>query len=157
MDTVDQKTRSRIMSRVKGKNTKPELLIRRALHRQGFRYRLHDKKLPGHPDLVFPKYKAVVLINGCFWHDHGCYRSTKPKTDVLFWKDKFKQNRERDRRNIESYLNDGWRVLIIWDCALIGKLKLDLDDVTAEITEWLKHGEELHEIAGVDWIIFDVI
>jgi len=91
--------------------------------------------LPGHPDLVFPKYKAIILANGCYWHDHGCYKSTKPKTHKRFWQDKFKKNRERDRRNIESYLNDGWRVLIIWECALIGKLKLNLDDVITETGE----------------------
>ena len=148
MDTVDSKTRSKIMSRVKGKHTKPELLIRRALHRKGFRYRLHVKNLPGHPDLVFPKYKAIILVNGCFWHDHGCYLSTKPSTRKEFWQEKFQRNKVRDRKNIEYYRKRGWRVLIVWECALKGRDRQDLDEVIFEASGWLKSDTGLHEIAG---------
>ena len=103
------------MARVKQRNTKPELLLRRALHRLGFRYRVNDRRLPGSPDLVFPSRRAVIFVNGCFWHDHaGCRFATKPRTRVKFWREKFRENKKRDRRNYAALNDEGWRVLIVW-------------------------------------------
>src|SRR5258708_27431365 len=117
MDTVNKITRSFIMSRVGQKNTGPELVLRSALHRMGLRYRLHDRSLPGSPDLVFPRFRAVIFVHGCYWHSHGCYRSTVPKSRNEFWTEKFATNRSRDEKNISSLLRDGWRVLTVWECA----------------------------------------
>src|SRR5882672_8688942 len=100
MDTVDRQTRSKIMASVGQKDTGAELLLRRALHNIGLRYRLHDRSLPGSPDLVFPRLRAVVFVHGCYWHSHGCYRSTVPKSRNEFWIEKFTANQKRDGRNI---------------------------------------------------------
>ncbi len=114
------------MSNIRGKNTKPELIVRRYLHSQGFRYRLHVKKLPGKPDIVLPKYKAVVFVHGCFWHQHhGCKYAYMPKTNTKMWRTKFESNVARDRLAIESLHNLGWRSIIIWECQIEpDKLKL---------------------------------
>lgn len=109
------------MARVKSEHTKPELLVRKYLHAAGFRYRLHDKKLPGKPDLVLPKYRAVVFVQGCFWHGHGtaCLRGGKPpKANADFWKAKFIYNQERDQRNQAELLAAGWHVFVVWECEL---------------------------------------
>jgi DNA mismatch endonuclease (patch repair protein) len=118
MDTVDTKTRSKIMKSVPQKNTKPEMRLRKALHGMGFRYRLHDKKLPGSPDLVFPKYKAVIFVHGCFWHRHGCKQTTTPTTREYFWKTKFEANVERVEKNVSDLESAGWRVMTVWECEL---------------------------------------
>ena len=137
MDTVDEKTRSRIMASVRQKGTGPELRLRKALHRLGFRYRLNDNKLPGSPDLVFPKYKAVIFVHGCFWHRHGCKASTTPKTRRDFWLAKFKANVERDEAKIEALKAKGWRVLVVWECSL--KMNgPDLDSVVQKVVAWLR-------------------
>ena len=107
MDTVDSQTRSKIMSRVGQKNTGTEILLRAALHRAGLRYRLHDRSLPGSPDLVFPRFRAVVFVHGCYWHSHGCYRSTVPKSWRQFWTAKFDANRSRDEKNLNLLLKVG--------------------------------------------------
>lgn len=105
------------MARVGTKNTKPELLVRRALHRLGFRFRLHGRDLPGRPDIVLPKYRTAIFIHGCFWHRHpGCSKASTPKTRVDFWQDKFDANVARDRRNVIALESAGWRVLIVWEC-----------------------------------------
>ncbi len=136
MDTVDKKTRSRIMASVGQRDTGAELLLRRALHRQGFRYRLHEKKLPGSPDLVFPKHQAVIFVHGCFWHRHGCKYSTFPSTRKRFWKEKFEANRKRDKKNIDSLIAKGWRALIIWECLIKSK---DFHDgkISPSVAKWL--------------------
>lgn len=119
MDTVDQATRSRMMSGIQGKNTKPELLVRKYLHAHGYRFRIHRKDLPGKPDVVLPKFKTCLFIHGCFWHRHvGCRYATNPKTRVEFWSEKFRQNVARDLANIQSLEAAGWNVLIIWECQL---------------------------------------
>lgn len=146
MDTVDPKTRSKIMASVRGKDTTPELQIRKSLHQRGFRYRLHPKNLPGHPDLVLPKYRAVIFVHGCFWHRHGCHLSTTPKTRQEFWKEKFAANVERDRRVVEELRSAGWRVLTIWECSLKGKEKLGLEAVVAKIVDWLACGGVAEDI-----------
>lgn len=116
---TDPKVRSKNMAAIRGKNTKPEMAVRRYLHAAGFRYRLHRKDLPGKPDLVLPGYKLVVFVHGCFWHRHqGCSYSTTPATRAMFWKDKFQKNMERDERNQNELLEKGWRVLIIWECGV---------------------------------------
>ena len=119
-DIVSEKKRSAMMAGVRQKNTKPELLIRKQLHRLGLRYRLHVKKLPGSPDLVFPKYKAVVFVHGCFWHQHpGCRKSRRPESRGEWWNEKLQKNVERDRRKKLALKRQGWRVLTIWECDIL--------------------------------------
>lgn len=148
MDTVDKETRSRIMSSVGQKNTGPETLLRSALHQIGLRYRLHDRKLPGSPDLVFAQYRAVIFVHGCYWHSHGCYRSTVPKSRREFWLAKFEANQERDRRDIRRLIDQGWRVLVLWECALLGQNKRPATEVAARVAEWLQGDELSGSISG---------
>ena len=136
-DIVSSQTRSKIMSRIRGKDTKPEMTVRKALHALGFRYRLHDARLKGKPDLVFPKYRAVIFVNGCFWHGHNCHLFKWPSTRKEFWKQKILGNSLRDRENIKSLKRDGWRVLIVWECALKGRKKLPTELVIDKIRDWL--------------------
>lgn len=137
-DVVDPKTRSRMMAGIKGKNTRPEILVRSALHRRGFRFKLHDKTLPGKPDLVLPKYKAIINIHGCFWHGHDCKFFKVPSTRTDFWLAKIIGNRSRDGLQKETLLEQGWRVLTVWECALRGKkadtLQLTIDSISAWLT-----------------------
>ena len=116
-DIVDAKTRSRMMSAVRSTNTIPERDIRKRIFALGFRYRLHRRDLPGRPDLVFPKYSAVILVHGCFWHQHGCTRSKLPATRRSWWRAKLEENACRDRTTIEKLKKLGWRVLVIWECS----------------------------------------
>lgn len=125
-DIVDRATRSRMMSGIRSQGTKPELLVRSYLHRCGLRFRLHAKELPGKPDLLFPRYRAAVFVHGCFWHRHpGCRFTTTPGTNAQFWRQKFRENVRRDRRNIRKLTNNGWRVMILWECELNAR-RLDL-------------------------------
>jgi len=118
-DFLTKAQRSERMSRIRGRDTKPELVLRRLLHAQGFRYRLHNTSLPGKPDLVLAKYKAVVFVHGCFWHRHqGCNIATTPKSNVQFWTSKFENNVARDRRNVQALEGLGWRVFVVWECDL---------------------------------------
>lgn len=129
------------MSRIRGRDTKPELEIRRALHRQGFRYRLHAKDLPGRPDIVLPKYNAVVLVHGCFWHGHDCAFFKLPSTRREFWRQKISANRARDILQIGSLQCKGWRIMIVWECALRGRIQSERERVTQRVGTWLKgHG-----------------
>ena len=137
-DIVSPDKRSKMMAGIKGKDTRPEILIRKALHRQGFRYSLHRKDLPGKPDLVLPKYNAVIFINGCFWHAHDCHLFKWPKTRPEFWREKIGGNKERDKRNLDKLSELGWRVLIIWECALKGRQRLDFEQVLTTASNWLK-------------------
>jgi len=117
VDIVDATTRSRMMSGIRGRNTKPELVVRRFLHRSGFRFRLHDRRLPGRPDIVLPKYRAVVEVRGCFWHQHpGCHLAYMPSSNRAFWKKKLEGNATRDLRNETALKAKGWRTLVIWEC-----------------------------------------
>ena len=119
MDVHDKQTRSYNMSQIKGKNTKPEELVRKYLFAQGFRYRKNDKRLPGSPDIVLPKYKTVIFVNGCFWHGHeGCRYFVWPKSNTGFWKNKIKTNIERDKRKTSQLEELGWKVITIWECEL---------------------------------------
>ncbi|WP_313952524.1 DNA mismatch endonuclease Vsr [Accumulibacter sp.] len=119
VDVVDQATRSRMMSGIKGKNTRPEILVRQFLHGHGFRYRLHSKSLPGSPDIVMRKWMVAVFVHGCFWHRHeGCRFSTSPDSNVGHWHSRFEENTVRDRRNISELVTRGWTVIILWECGL---------------------------------------
>ena len=125
-DVVDAKTRSRMMSAIRGKDTGPEMLVRRYLHACGLRYRLHLRGLPGRPDLVFPGYRTVVFVHGCFWHRHpACRFATTPATRAEFWADKFVRNVARDQTNTAALAALGWQVLTIWECEARDPLVLD--------------------------------
>ncbi|AKH68796.1 T/G mismatch-specific endonuclease [Spongiibacter sp. IMCC21906] len=130
-------TRSRNMSAIRGKDTKPEMLIRRALHARGFRYRLHSQKLPGSPDLVLPKYRAAIFVHGCFWHRHNCSMFHWPSSRKDFWRKKLDANYERDERNVNALLVAGWRVAVVWECCLRGKHKRGDDSVADTLSDWL--------------------
>jgi DNA mismatch endonuclease (patch repair protein) len=135
-DVVDRATRSRMMSGIRSANTKPEMKLRKSLHARGFRFRLHDRKLPGTPDIVLPRWKAVIEVRGCFWHRHeGCRYATTPATRPEFWKGKFNANLERDRRNELALTSAGWRVAIVWECAVRSYDPLELID---SLEAWLK-------------------
>lgn len=146
MDVLTAEQRSFNMSRIRGKDTAPEMLIRRGLHARGFRYRLHDRRLPGHPDLVFPQYRAVIFIHGCFWHGHGCHLFKWPTTRREFWETKISRNRERDLRAVESLAADGWRVLTVWECALKGSQRQPAEHVLADCSRFLKESPLLQQI-----------
>lgn len=118
VDVHTPEARSRNMRAIRNKDTKPELLIRKALHARGYRYRLGGSGLPGHPDIVLPKYKTVIFINGCFWHGHGCKYFKLPATRTEFWAGKIKSNQERDQRSASQLLELGWTVLTVWECSL---------------------------------------
>ena len=147
-DVVDPATRSRMMAGIRGKNTRPELLIRHALHRLGFRYRLHDPGLPGKPDMAFPKYKAAVQTHGCFWHGHHCHLFKWPTSRVEFWQKKITRNREKDAENVAALTADGWRVLAIWECAIKGRTRRPLQEIVETASTWLKSGSGNLEIEG---------
>ena len=118
-DIVDQATRSRMMSGIRSKDTKPEIMVRRHLHAAGLRFRLHDRKLPGRPDLVFPRHRAVVFVHGCFWHQHpSCGLAVMPKQNRLFWREKLQGNRYRDEQRVDQLHKLGWRVYILWECEI---------------------------------------
>lgn len=118
-DVHDKETRSYNMSQIKGKNTKPEMLVRKFLHAQGYRYRLHVKDMPGKPDIVLPKYKTVILIDGCFWHGHeGCKYYVVPKTRTDWWLNKINGNIENDKKAIKALKAQGWKIITLWECEL---------------------------------------
>lgn len=146
-DIVDPKTRSRMMANIKGKNTKPEMAIRSALHRMGYRFRLHRKDLPGKPDIVLPKYRAVVFVNGCFWHGHFCTLFKWPKTRQKFWREKILSNRKRDERNIKALLEQGWKVCIVWECSIRKQGKdRKAEKAFASLVNWIEGSTRLSEI-----------
>lgn len=136
------------MARIKGKNTKPELVIRHALHARGLRYLLHDRRLPGRPDLVFPRYKAAVFVHGCFWHGHDCELFRVPGTRPDFWKEKIGRNRIRDGKTMEAIHERGWRTLVIWECSMRGTGKLALDETVDAIVDWVRSGAPSTVIRG---------
>jgi DNA mismatch endonuclease (patch repair protein) len=118
-DVHSKDTRSFNMSRIKGKNTKPEMLVRRFLHRHGYRYKLHDKSLPGKPDIVLPKYQTVIFVHGCFWHGHqNCKYYVAPKTKTEWWLKKINGNISNDAKAVKSLKKEGWKIIIIWECDL---------------------------------------
>jgi DNA mismatch endonuclease, patch repair protein len=133
-DTLTSEHRSWLMSRVWGRDTKPEWILRSALHRLGFRYRLANRKLPGKPDLVFRKYQSVVFVHGCFWHRHpGCLKATTPKSNVSFWQEKFSKNVERDKKNYSTLVNNGWKVIVVWQCELYNDTLETINRIVREL------------------------
>ncbi|MEE2730110.1 MAG: DNA mismatch endonuclease Vsr [Pseudomonadota bacterium] len=149
VDIVDKSTRSKMMSGIKGKDTKPEIIIRKALFKMGFRYRIHNTRLPGRPDIVLPKYHAVILVNGCFWHGHNCHLFKWPSTRPDFWKEKICSNIERDKKNISKLHKEGWKTLVIWECALKGKQKQDFNILIRVVSNWIQFDTESAEIPPV--------
>lgn len=142
-DIVSTETRSRMMSGIRGKNTSPEMVVRRGLHARGFRFRLHAKNLSGKPDLVLPKWNAVVLVHGCFWHRHErCRFATSPATRPEFWSGKFASTVLRDRRNADALHAAGWRIATVWECAL----KRDPQEVLNAVEGWLRSDAKAIEI-----------
>ena len=141
-----------MMAGITGKNTKPEIIVRKGLHAMGFRYRLHARNLPGKPDLVFPRYKAVIFVNGCFWHGHGCHLFKWPSTREEFWKEKITGTMERDSRKLAALQCEGWRTLVIWECALKGRTRLPVETVIGSAAQWLSSGTSYLELTGSDHV-----
>ena len=145
MDIVDKQTRSRMMSNIKGKNTKPEIVVRSMLHQKGFRFRLHDKKLPGKPDIVLRKYRAVIFVHGCYWHRHvHCKLASTPKQNAKFWKQKFNDNVRRDSEVYYQLKVLGWRTAIIWECST--RDKTNIQNHIDTLANWIKSDSEYIEI-----------
>lgn len=133
-DKFTQKQRSYIMSRIRAKDTSPEVIVRKILWYNGFRYRLYGKKLPGSPDIVFPSLKKVIFVNGCFWHKHNCKKFKWPKSNVEFWKNKITRNVKRDRSNYKDLNSLGWEYLVIWECDI---RKKRYDDILEQCIDFL--------------------
>jgi DNA mismatch endonuclease (patch repair protein) len=146
-DVVDPATRSRMMSGIRGKNTKPELLIRKALHARGFRYRLHCD-LPGKPDICLPKHRAVIFVHGCFWHGHGCHLFKWPGTRPEFWRAKIGRNCEVDRAAEARLADLGWRVAVVWECAIKGRERIPVDRLMGCVAQWLTSTEARLTLTG---------
>jgi len=136
------------MAGIKGKNTSPELALRRGLHARGLRFRLHRRDLPGAPDLIFPARRAVMFAHGCFWHQHDCHLFKWPSTRPRFWRNKIGQNASRDEAVKQELAAQGWRVGVVWECALKGRTRRSLDDVLSECADWLASDREWMEISG---------
>lgn len=136
-DVLTSEQRSRCMAAVKGKDTKPEMIVRKYLFSRGLRFRVQVRKLPGNPDIVLPKYKTVIFVNGCFWHGHeGCKYFRLPKSNVEFWKEKIERNIERDRESMRALLDLGWKVIRVWECELRNKANREetLNEIYTSIT-----------------------
>lgn len=146
-DIVDPATRSRMMSGIRGRNTKPEMMVRSLLHREGFRFRLHVSKLPGKPDIVLPRYCSVIFVHGCFWHGHNCPLFRLPGTRRDFWCEKISRNKANDQIVQDRLRGSGWRVGIVWECSLRGTGK-DPGKVIRQIDSWLRGKQETIEIRG---------
>ena len=129
------------MSRIRGKDTKPEILVRQRIFAAGWRFRVCDRRFPGHPDIVVARARTIIDIRGCFWHRHGCADSTMPKSNVAFWMEKWSKNVRRDRRNEELWRKDGWNLIIVWGCALVGmKRERTLLRICAALDFWAENG-----------------
>ena len=147
-DVLTPEQRKLNMSRIRGRDTKPEMLIRRGLHARGLRYRLQDRSLPGRPDLVFPKYRAVILVHGCFWHGHKCPLFRLPATRPEFWAEKIQANQSRDHRAHEALLAKGWRILTIWECSLKGLGRWPVVPLLDTCAQFIKGEDRTLEITG---------
>lgn len=146
-DVHDKATRSRNMAAIKGKNTKPEVWLRKELFKRGFRYRLHRKDLPGKPDIVLPRFNTVIFVNGCFWHCHeGCPYFKLPKSNPDFWQNKLLRNKERDTSNYRLLLDNGWKVIVVWECAVKGKIKLAPEQLLASVSKQVLSKNEKFKI-----------
>jgi DNA mismatch endonuclease, patch repair protein len=146
-DVISPERRSALMSRIRGSNTGPEIVVRWGLHRAGYRFRLHRRELPGCPDLVLTKYRAVIFVHGCFWHRHrGCKLAYRPKSRTEFWTEKFRKNQLRDRKQQRELLDSGWRVLVVWECAV--RRDVDRAKSVQRIEQWLRSGSILRQIGS---------
>jgi DNA mismatch endonuclease (patch repair protein) len=133
MDTITKAERSALMSRIRSKNTNPEMAVRSILHRLGYRFRVHRKDLPGKPDIVLPRYRKIVLVHGCFWHGHTCRLASKPKSNEGYWGPKIARNQRRDVENREALLKHGWQVLELWECEV-----RKLDGIEERLLEFMQ-------------------
>ena len=148
-DILTPSQRYKCMSSIRGKNTKPEILVRKGLHARGFRFRLHNKKLPGSPDIVLPKYGVAIMVNGCFWHGHkGCRYATEPKTNIEFWETKIARNRHRDEVTTAHLEALGWTVITVWECEL--RTSSLLDDRLNTLAEEIRRAYETKRIKDRD-------
>ena len=148
VDVFSKEKRSQIMASVSGKDTSVELRIRKALHRKGYRYGLHNRTLPGTPDIVFRRFNAVVFVNGCFWHGHDCPLFRPPSTNRDFWEKKIQGNRIRDVKSVGLLQEKGWRTMVVWECSLRGKSRLKFEDVILTVEDWLHSNRKHSEIRG---------
>lgn len=148
-DVLTPQQRQLNMSRIRGRDTAPEMRVRRSLHARGLRFRLHDRQLPGRPDLVLPRHRTVVFVHGCFWHAHGCRLSKMPATRDAFWRKKIGANVIRDREAVERLREIGWRVIVIWECALRGPGRLDEAELFDRAANYIREEEDsLLELTG---------
>ncbi|MCL1999904.1 MAG: very short patch repair endonuclease [Planctomycetes bacterium] len=147
-DTMDRVTRSRVMGAICSSNTTPEIMVRRLLYKAGFRFRLHAKNLPGSPDIVLPKYGAVVFVHGCFWHGHDCPSFRLPKTRKMFWQNKIEKNQARDGLAATTLRRDGWRVAVVWECALRGRGRIRPERMEKRLSAWVRGAKKRLEISG---------
>lgn len=146
MDIWDKNKRSEVMSKIRSKNTKPEITLRKALFAKGFRYRINDKSLPGKPDIVLPKYKTIIFVQGCFWHGHeNCKIAHIPKSNTEFWENKIKRNKERDKRNKLELATLGWSVIEVWECEIIQRKEFPflLEKVITKLYAQIPKKEEI--------------
>ena len=153
VDIVSVAVRSRMMSGIRAKNTAPERLVRSELHQLGFRFRLHVRELPGTPDIVLPRWNTAILVHGCFWHGHGCRLFRLPATRTQFWEDKIKRNLEVDKRTVASLKQLGWRVLVIYECALRGPERRSMTAFRNRINRWIVSPRTFGEIRGTRSVI----
>mgnify|MGYP003803946411 CR=1 FL=1 len=143
MDILSKQQRSECMSKIRSKNTKPELALRKALYARGFRYRVNDTKLPGTPDIVLPKYKTIIFLHGCFWHGHEkCKYFNIPKTNTEFWIDKITSNVERDKVNLQKLTSLGWYVLTVWECEIRHDYKQDITPLIDRVVDAIIQGSQ---------------
>lgn len=149
-DIVSPEKRSKMMAGIRAKDTSPELIIRKGLHKRGYRYKLHEKKLPGKPDLVLAKRRILIFVHGCFWHGHNCHLFKYPKTRAEFWRKKIHGNTTRDEKAVSHLLASDWRVLVVWECALKGKKKYQHKKLLDEIERWIVGGSVIRQIGGDD-------
>lgn len=147
-DIVNAETRSRFMAGIKSVNTKPEMQVRQLLHQAGFRYRLHERRLPGTPDIWLPRWKAVIEVNGCFWHGHMCHLFTWPRSHEAFWRGKIEANQKRDKSHLHELTALGIKSLTIWECALKGKKRHDQERLIKVISWWLHESACHGDISG---------
>lgn len=149
-DIVSKEVRSRMMAGIKGKNTKPEIIVRRVLHRAGYRFRLHRKDLPGRPDLVLTRYNVAIFVNGCFWHGHdNCHLFRLPKSRKDFWEAKISANQARDMRKQKELTELGWRAGVVWECALKGKRALGHETILRLLEDFIRGENQISEIRGM--------
>lgn len=150
-DVHSPEVRSKNMRAIRGRDTKPELIIRKGLHHLGFRYRISPPELPGKPDLYFPKYRAVIFVHGCFWHAHRCYMFHLPATRREFWKEKLNKNIQRDKKVTQSLLDKELRVLVVWECAIKGRKKIKKELLLDCIARWVRSGG-IHSVADINGV-----